>query len=115
MSKKPKRELRKWDDYVQDKIQDPKLAAEYLNAAAEDEDDRVFVIALKRVIDVHGGLSNLARTAQLNRGSLHRALTGKANVSFSTMQKTLAAAGFQMRFRAVTSGRKDTKASRKRA
>ena len=124
MSKQIKRELRNWDDYVREAIEDPKLAAEYLNAAAEDEDGRVFMIALKHVIDVYGGLSNLARKARLNRGSLHRALTGKGNVKFDTLHKTLAAAGFQITFRPMrktirenmeASGRGRAKLPRKRA
>ena len=124
MSKKTKRELRTWDEYMLKAIEDPKLAAAYLNAAAQDEDGRVFMIALKRVIDVYGGLSNLARKAQLNRGSLHRALTGKGNVKFDTLHKTLAAAGFQIKFQPVpktirenmaASGRGRTKVTPKRA
>lgn len=88
-------------EFVRESIQDPKLAAEYLNAAAKEEDSGAFMIALKDVIDVYGGLSDLARKANLNRGSLHRALTGKSMAKFETFQKALTAAGFEMTFKPI--------------
>ena len=103
MAEKPTRVNRSWNDHVQEAIKDPALAAEYLTAAASDEDSRSFVIALKNIIDVYGGLSNLARKANLNRGSLHRALTGKGNINFDTLHKAMTAAGFELRIRPVRS------------
>ena len=101
MKEARKQTYREFGDYVREAIQDPKLAAEYLNAAAKEEDRKVFMIALKNVIDVFGGLSNLARKANLNRANLHRALTGKGSVTLDTLQRTLSAAGFQIKFKPV--------------
>ena len=100
------RNYRPWNDYVQEAIKDPELAAEYLTAAARDEDSKAFVIALKNIIDVYGGLSRLARKAKLNRGNLHKALTGKGDIKFDTLQKTISAAGFEFRITVLPSAKK---------
>ena len=91
-----KRSLRTYDEYIQDSIRDPQKAAAYLNAAREDGDSRVFLAALKNVIDVHGGLSELARKSKLNRGNLHRMLTGKSSPRFETVDRVLRATGFDL-------------------
>lgn len=91
-----KRSLRTFDEYIQDSIRDPQKAAAYLNAAREDGDSRVFLAALKNVIDVHGGLSELARKSKLNRGNLHRMLTGKSSPRFETVDRVLRATGFDL-------------------
>ena len=96
---KTERKFRSFTEYVQDSIQNPKDAAAYLNAAAEDEDEKVFLIALKNVIEVHGGLSELSRKTSLNRGNLHRMLTGKGQPRFASIHKVLHASGFELAIR----------------
>ncbi len=92
-------QLRPFGAVVSDSIQDPEEAAAYLTAAANDEDERVFLMALKNVIDVHGGLSELSRKTNLNRGNLHRSLTGKGAPLFATVQKMIAVSGFELEIR----------------
>ncbi len=36
-------------------LQDPEEAREYLNAALMDEDPRIFLVALKNVVEAQGG------------------------------------------------------------
>ena len=48
MSKK--RKHTDFKDYLLKKLQDPEFALDYLNEALEDEDQRVFLIALKNVL-----------------------------------------------------------------
>jgi probable addiction module antidote protein len=103
MTERQKRKNPTWDSYVHEAIKDPALAAEYLTAAAKDDDSRAFVVALKNIIDVYGGLSNLARKANLDRASLHKALTGKGSIKFETLHKAMAAAGFEMKIKPVRS------------
>ena len=96
---KSEQTLRPFEEYVRESIKTPRDAAAYLNAAAEDEDGRVFLMALKNVIDVHSGLSELARKTKLNRGNLHRILAGKGNPGFANIQKVLNASGFEFAIR----------------
>ena len=86
--------LRSYREYMRDSIKDPLEAAAYLNAAAESDDSRAFLLALKDVIDVHGGVSQLARKTKLNRGNLYRILSGKGFPRFDNLTKLLDASGF---------------------
>lgn len=53
MTKKQKYE--NYKDFLNDELnKDPVLAMAYLNEALVDEDQKVFLIALKDVIDAHG-------------------------------------------------------------
>ena len=101
-------QLRPFGAVVRDSIQNPNDAAAYLTAAANDEDGRVFLAALKNVIDVHGGLSELSRKTSLNRGNLHRSLTGKGTPRFATVQKMITVSGFELAIRPKKARRKAT-------
>lgn len=81
-------------EVVREFIADPEVAAAFLEEAAKDEDRRVFLLALKDVIAVHGGVSALARKAKLNRANLQNVLSGKVSPQFDTVARTLDAAGF---------------------
>lgn len=90
---KAKRTHRPWREHVQAAIRDPQEAAAYLNAAAEQGDSRAFLIALKDVIAVHGGVSQLARKTRLNRGNLYRMLSGRGFPRLDNLSRVLRASG----------------------
>jgi probable addiction module antidote protein len=105
-----KRQHRPWREYVHDSILEPREAAEYLNAAAEQGDGRAFLIALKDVIDVHGGVANLARKTKLNRGNLYRMLSGQGFPRLDNLSRVLRASGLRISIQ-PEEPRKKTKAS----
>lgn len=74
---------------------DPELAAEYLNAAAEDDDPRVYLTALRTVAEAQG-MAKVAKAAWVPRESLYRALSSGGNPRFSTLHAILKAAGLKM-------------------
>jgi len=74
---------------------DPALAAEYLNAAAEDDDPRVYLAALRTVAEAQG-MAKVAKAAGVPRESLYRALSAGGNPRFSTLHAILKAAGLKM-------------------
>ena len=74
---------------------DPKLAAEYLNAAAKDGDARVYLAALRTVAEAKG-MAKVAKAAGVPRESLYRALSASGNPRFSTLYAVLKAAGLKM-------------------
>ena len=74
---------------------DPELAAEYLNAAAEDGDARVYLAALRAVAEAKG-MAKVAKAAGVPRESLYRALSPSGNPRFSTLHAILRAAGLKM-------------------
>ena len=73
---------------------DPKLAAEYLNAAADDSDPRIYLAALRTVAEAQG-MAKVARVAGVPRESLYRALSSNGNPRFSTLYAILRAAGLK--------------------
>jgi len=77
-------------------LQDPEEAAEYLNAALEDGNRELFLLALKDVADARGGLSKLADSTQLNRENLYRMLSNKGNPEFYSLSTLLNALGFRL-------------------
>ena len=74
---------------------DPELAAEYLNAAAEDGDARVYLAALRTVAEAKG-MAKVAKAAGVPRESLYRALSSSGNPRFSTLHAILRAAGLKI-------------------
>jgi DNA-binding phage protein len=78
-----------FQEYLLHALQDPKTALAYLNEALLDEDQRVFLLALKNVLEAQGGdMSALAREAQLNRENLYRKCP-RHGISNSTTQKII--------------------------
>jgi probable addiction module antidote protein len=59
-------------------LKDPEAAAQYLNACLQDDDARVFLLALRAVAEARGGMRSLSREAHLNRRSLYRILSKSA-------------------------------------
>lgn len=77
---------------------DPKLAVEYLNAAAEDQDPRTYLAALRNVAESQG-MANVAIAAGVPRESLYRALSAEGNPRFDTLHAILRAAGLKLTVR----------------
>ncbi len=78
-------------------LADPVYAQEYLNAALEDEDYEVFLLALRDVADAQvGGMTNLASMTQLNRENLYRMLSQKGNPELKSLSTILSALGFRL-------------------
>lgn len=59
------RKHKSYKEHLLKRLQDPDEAAAYLNAALEDEDPLVFLVALKDIAEAHGGLSKVAKEAEL--------------------------------------------------
>jgi len=77
-------------------LRNPDEAAQYLNACLEDEDARVFLLALRDVAEAHGGIRALSRTAHLNRESLYRMLSKSGNPSLDSLAAVLNARGMRL-------------------
>ena len=90
-------------------LKDPIEAVEYLNAALEEGDPEVFLLALRDVVDSHGGMSKLAASTSLNRENLHRMLSTKGNPELISLLTVLNAVGFRLAVEPKTGGRTGTK------
>ena len=74
---------------------DSRLAAEYLNAAADDKDRRIYLAALRTVAEARG-MAKVAKAAGVPRESLYRALSSGGNPRLSTLHAILKAAGLRL-------------------
>lgn len=68
---------------------------EYLNAAIEDGDNRVLLLALRNVATAKGGLGKLADVTGLNRESLYKTLSEQGNPHYDTVALIMRGLGFR--------------------
>jgi probable addiction module antidote protein len=85
-----------WESYLIKSLKNVRDAEGYLNAALEDGDPRVFLLALRDVAEARGGMGKIARACKLNRESLYRMLSKKGNPSLQSLGKLLSSMGFRL-------------------
>jgi probable addiction module antidote protein len=85
-----------YDDILMEMLKDEEQALAYLNAALDEQDPRVFLIALRNVTQAQGGIAKVAAHSGLNRESLYRALSEKGNPSVQTLAAVLGALGARL-------------------
>jgi probable addiction module antidote protein len=85
-----------YDDLLMEMLKDEERALAYLNAALDEQDPRVFLIALRNVTQAQGGIAKVAAHSGLNRESLYRALSNKGNPSVQTLAAVLGALGARL-------------------
>lgn len=83
-------------------LQDPLEAAEYLNAALEEDMNELFLLALRNVAEAYG-MTRLAEDAQLNRESMYRMLSEKGNPQFTSLISILRQLGLKLSVQAKES------------
>ena len=76
-------------------LADPEEAAAYLNAALEDGDQEVFLLALRHVTEARG-MSQVARQARLNRESLYKMLSSTGNPQLASLNALLRTVGLRL-------------------
>jgi probable addiction module antidote protein len=88
---------RPYREFLKEAFADPLEAAGYLNAAMEEGDKELFLIALRNVAEARlGGMSKLAEATGLNRESLYRMLSGKGNPELKSLDRLLHALGLKI-------------------
>ena len=85
-----------YDDLLMDMLKDQERALAYLNAALDEQDPRIFLVALRNVTQAQGGIAKVAARSGLNRESLYRALSEKGNPSVQTLAAVLGAVGARL-------------------
>lgn len=81
---------------LMESLKDPFEAAEYLNAALEEGDQGLFLLALKNVAEARGGMGKLSGKAKLNRESLYRMLSKHGNPELTSLESLLEALGLRL-------------------
>ena len=71
---------RRYEEVLDEDLQQPAEAAGYLNACLEEGDAEVFLLALRDVARARGGIAKLAEVTELNREHLYRMLSENVGV-----------------------------------
>lgn len=83
-----------------DYLQGDEEIADYLSHAFLDDDPAVFVTALGHVAKVKG-ITQLAKDTGLNRESLYKALSGKTQPKWDTVQRIIKALNISIGIKAT--------------
>lgn len=84
------------DDWLLEKLKDAEFAAEFLNAASEDDDPKTYLSALRLVVEARGGIKQVAQKTKLSKESLYRSLSARGNPTIKTLYAVLSATGLKM-------------------
>ena len=84
-----------YEDGLELALQDPKEAAAYLDAALEENDQEVFLLALRDIAEARG-FTNIAQDTQLNRENLYRMLSASGNPQLSSLMTLLRSLGLRL-------------------
>lgn len=87
-------------------LKDPREAADYLNAAMEEDDRALFLLALRNVAEAHGGMASVAEKSRLNRESLYRMLSENGNPEIKSILRLLQSMGLKLSVEPKGKGRK---------
>lgn len=83
------------DDWLTTRLADAEFAAEYLNAASEDEDPKTYLTALRKVVEARGRMASVADRAKLSRETVCRTLSVRGNPTIKTLTAVLKATGLK--------------------
>jgi probable addiction module antidote protein len=83
------------DDWLLKELQDAEFAAEFLNAASEDDDPKTYLTALRKVVEARGGMASIADRTNLSRETLYRTLSSRGNPTIKTLHAVLKATGLR--------------------
>lgn len=76
-------------------LADPEEAAAYLNAALAENDQEIFLLALRDIAEARG-FTQIAHTAALNRENLYRMLSAAGNPQLSSLNAVLRSLGLRL-------------------
>lgn len=85
----------KHDEWLLEQLKDAEFAADYLNAASEDEDPKTYLTALRKVVEARGGMASIAEKSHLSRETLYRTLSTRGNPTIKTLTAVLKATGLR--------------------
>jgi probable addiction module antidote protein len=87
-----------YEDSLIEALKDPEEALAYLNATLMDEDQEVFLLALKHVLKAQGvDISSFAEETQITRQNIYHMLSKKGNPRWHNFRSIIDAMGLQFK------------------
>jgi probable addiction module antidote protein len=103
-------DLPNWEDFVVSQLNTPSAIKSHLMVALEeyekDGNAAAFLIALRRVALACGGMSRLAKKAQINRQNLYKVFSGNRSPRLDTLSAILHGLGLRLSVESVAVGKK---------
>lgn len=91
-------------------LRDPAVAAEYLNAALEEGNAAVILMAVRNIAEAQeDGIAGLAARTHLGRESMYKMLSEKGNPKLASFTKVIRGLGLRLRVEKDVSGKRTTK------
>lgn len=87
--------------YLQKALAEAAEMAAYLNAAVEEGDMKLLLVAIRNVVRAQGGVGTLAKAVKMSRTSLYKTLSPAGNPEVSTLETILAVYNIRIGFFAV--------------
>ena len=84
-----------------ERLKNPREAAAYLEAAIEDGDQAVLMLALRHVAQAQGGVAEVARKAKLTREATYKMLSKVGNPELRSLTAVLAATGLRLALKPI--------------
>lgn len=99
-----KNKFQTWDEFMHKQLTaNPEEIMTYLDVSLEeyekDGDIDALLIAIKRVAEVKGGITELAKKTNLSRQNLYKIFSHKVNPRFDTITKILNVLGYRFAIR----------------
>jgi probable addiction module antidote protein len=88
----------RFEDHLNDELKDSGFAAEYINAAIEENDSEFLIYALNDVAKACG-MSQLSEESGVNRQAIYKMLSENGNPSYKNIVKILEALGLELQVR----------------
>lgn len=93
--KRKKVSLKSYDEWLIASLSNADEAALYLNAALEEGDIDLFLLALRNVAKARG-VSKLSKKSGLNRENIYRILSKRGNPRLSSLEAILSSLGLKL-------------------
>jgi probable addiction module antidote protein len=91
-----KRTHRDFNDFLKEKLRDKDLAIAYINEALASGDKKVFLLALKDVIEARGNVTGFAQAANIPRQNIYRILSERGNPTLDNLSSLFNAMELQI-------------------
>lgn len=85
----------KYEIGLKESLVNPDEAAAYLDAALEESDQEIFLLALRDIAEARG-ISQVAQDTLLNRENLYRMLSSSGNPRLSSLMTLLHSIGLRL-------------------
>ena len=99
------RKLRSHKEQLIERLKDHKYASAYLGACLDESfevnDIGIFQLAVRYVVEAHGGMAEISSKIDVSRESFYRSLSQKGKAKFTTLINAIKACGLKIDFHPV--------------